>query len=278
MGRGIVSGVVCASLLILLACGETEENDASEGPGGAAGAGGAGGSVAGQGPSAGAPDVGGSSGGRPAGGRGGAVGNSGGRAGSRNVPEPSGGGAGGAEAAAAGAGGEPALPAACSLEPCGGDPVGKWEVTRVCVQPTVELPGMPGCDPTLEDLEVQVTGSAEMRADGTYAFDQTLSYAFHVFYRTACVGEDVDSPELACVLISQVVEAQGGTATCEPDSTGCGCQVGLTVESAASGEYALDGDRLTLDSGSAFSFCVRDDQLMLRELENDATLAYRLVP
>lgn len=133
---------------------------------------------------------------------------------------------------------------------------------------------MPGCEAELRDLRVDVSGTIEIREDGTYSFDQQLSYDLRVIYPSACTGEGVDDPELTCALVRQIVEAQGGSAACTAEMTGCACDIALTQPSTRSGTYEISDERLTVDEGSTFEFCVQGYELMLHDRQNDATVAY----
>jgi len=163
----------------------------------------------------------------------------------------------------------------CGATPCGGDPVGMWKATDLCVPPNFELPGseLEGCDPTVEDLMTDVTGSLMFRENGSYEVDSRYTFDFRTRYGLACFGSLAATPAAACALIEALVEQQGGSAECTELPDGCECGVSLTQTEQRSGGYEVSGRVIALD-GVTYDFCASGDSLVLTESDSPVSGLY----
>jgi hypothetical protein len=55
-------------------------------------------------------------------------------------------------------------------------------------------------------------------------------------------------------------------AQCTQSATGCDCQVSDTDESWSAERYRVEGSRIVTDTGKSLDYCVRDGQLLYREV------------
>jgi hypothetical protein len=156
--------------------------------------------------------------------------------------------------------------------PCGGDPVGTWNVTSSCLSLSGPLDmTMAGVACTASVVgTLQVTGSWIGKSNGAYAD-----------YTTTVGAEQVDLPP-PCMLISGTVVAceqigglftsfhyvsdpcswlAGGSCSCYARAYQGGWPGLLSWDSATSGKYTTSGNTLTLDGEARYAYCVSGNQM-----------------
>ena len=141
----------------------------------------------------------------------------------------------------------------CDALACGGDPVGKWTLTEVCVTSGPEPFGGDCEGVTIELLSVTTSGTHTFLADGTYLSEfGDASYLSETVIPAAC-------------LTSTCEEVSG--QTCVSDGAG-GCVCTSTYEQpggSSEGTWSTEGTELTMAQGgeypTIYPFCADNDQL-----------------
>lgn len=177
-----------------------------------------------------------------------------------------GGGSGGGEVPACGE----------SFTPCGGNPVGTWQL-QSCGSIQVRFDLASG-DPSCEDLpltirEEDVQGTLTFAADGTGSADLQVAETYVFDVPAACVaylGAGA-APQQTCTgLVTTLVDDQGFSGgRCTADAAGaCACEVLREYPNQRDFGWTVDGTTLAYDgpSGSSYAFCVEGDVLLRRSL------------
>lgn len=145
---------------------------------------------------------------------------------------------------------------------CGGDPVGQWTIVDACLdgdlQPDID--GCPEATGTIED--VVVSGSVELRDDGSYANN------------TSSMGTVVLTVPMSCLdgaTCEQLSQAAG--VPCSENGDACDCQQDFDDSSQESGSWESSGSTITLTDSDGnvndVSYCVEGDVLKAQQ-EPDA--------
>jgi len=144
--------------------------------------------------------------------------------------------------------------------PCGGDLVGKWQVTKACAGKPVPVRGCPGSSMSITDL--QVTGTLEFRADGTMTDATTGSFHGEMSIPNSCLSSTCDAKRV-------------GADQCTPSSDTCHCSedvAGSTSPSVMT--YVTSGATATLtdSTGSAVDadYCIQGNVLTWWFLGDDS--------
>jgi hypothetical protein len=147
-----------------------------------------------------------------------------------------------------------------SVQPCGGDLVGTWTITGVCVsQPTTTDPNCPGW--SVSNVTATETGTLTYAAGGTYTvnFNRTLQY-------TETTPQSCIDPG-TCADLVYTYQLLGAAASCT-GTTVCTCSVAVAASGAEAGTYVTSGTTFTAtDSASGdvdnMAYCVQGNSLHL---------------
>jgi len=168
-----------------------------------------------------------------------------------------------AVAAMAGCGGDDDGNLDCSdYAACGGDPVGEWTVVDACVDGTIdpEIDNCPAATAAIED--VVVTGTVEIRDDGSYANNIATTATIVVTVPMSCLDGG------SCADL-----AQAAGIPCNENGDDCDCMNDYDDSAQESGTWEVDGSTFTTtDSGgdtSDASFCVEGDVLKAQPVPDD---------
>src|SRR5262245_13783755 len=100
---------------------------------------------------------------------------------------------------------------------CGGDVVGAWTISGVCVDADQLSAGLRALCPqaVLTDTGGQATGSLGFGADGTFEinYDDTLTYAFSIPASAACLGATT------CAELDTLMKQEDDSFTCTGSAT-----------------------------------------------------------
>jgi hypothetical protein len=144
---------------------------------------------------------------------------------------------------------------------CGGDPVGEWSIIDACFDdlPMPELDNCPEATASVED--VVVTGSVNVRDDGSYS-SMTESSATIVIHVPMDCLQGASCADLA----------QAAGVPCSDDGDSCKCQDDTEDRSQETGSWERDGSTLTLTDSEGnvdeADFCVQGDVLKAQSQED----------
>lgn len=154
----------------------------------------------------------------------------------------------------------------CAQEPlpCGGDPVGKWQIQKSCL---LDLLGTLSCAGVRGDgSQVLQSGTMSFNADNTFSSLTAVSGQLKITYPGECTA-GLDCKALAATF-SATLPSGYRTEQCVAAGTGCACT--FTVEMSGivdAGIYSTSGDVLTMTSGSGVSaqvdYCARGNSMSL---------------
>ena len=194
------------------------------------------------------------SGGPTSGTGGGSGGSTSGSGGTTNAGGSAGDNSGGSAGAPGGTGGPVVVVEDCGYEACGGDLAGtEWSYSRICVEEDDLLGRFSAACSTIELLSSsgEVNGTIGFDAD---SFTQNVSFSI-----TGEFGIPASCNPLGCAVTAAVLGTFLDDASCTDAGGGCTCTGTLQSESTASGgDYAADGDNLTLD-GAEGTYCASGD-------------------
>ena len=163
--------------------------------------------------------------------------------------------------------------------PCGGDPVGTWNVTSTCLGAGGQLDLTPiglGCTSApITGAAFQVTGTLVINSDGTFSDNTTTTGSEQFTLAASCMR--ITGTQIGCDQMGGAFEGVGyASATCTA-AAGGGCQCTASVDRAGgigvvspnaskSGVYTLAGTSLTTSAGTAttqYSYCASGNSLTL---------------
>jgi hypothetical protein len=166
----------------------------------------------------------------------------------------------------------------CSFAACGGDIVGDWTITSVCVDDKKDAgtsnPFGPACPQASLDVALDASGTAVFRSDGTYATSLSGTPMITLTVPSSClVGGSLPVPD--CAALAKALDKDGGATTCTGDkTTGCTCtgKAGKFSGDHSMGTYSVSGNMLTttkdIDSGTHTGdpapYCVSGNMLKVR--------------
>lgn len=162
---------------------------------------------------------------------------------------------------------------ACApFTPCGGDPIGAWQVTGACdTEPSGQV-SEPYCSVgTAVTERTDASGSFEFVIDG--ALLVTLEQTVQVRFEWEC--------EIPCFEVQQHLMSDGlPSTTCRSANGKCVCRVSGSGHTDSTGTWSDGTSLLTipLSDGSTFSadYCIDGDQMELRE--TDGSIGFTLRP
>lgn len=144
---------------------------------------------------------------------------------------------------------------------CGGNPVGDWSIVDACFDnlPEPDIENCPEATASIDD--VVVTGTVEIRDNGSYATMTNTS---------ATVAVSVPADCLNGATCAQLSQAAG--IPCTDNGDGCDCEDELDDSSQETGTWEADGSTITLTDSEGVSddaeFCVQGDVLKAQSQED----------
>ncbi|MBN1611639.1 MAG: hypothetical protein JW940_33700 [Polyangiaceae bacterium] len=184
----------------------------------------------------------------------------------------------GGTATGTGGGGDP-----CSnVSPCGGDVIGTWTVTSSCLKVSGAIdPTKGGLSPVcstgpVTEGTLQVTGTWDLKADGTFADNTSTTGEMKFALPAAC--KELSGTQIACAKIGGPLgSGLGCTVVCTDDAASGGCACTATVDTASAalaggigvvsaslsttGTYTAASNVITTSDGVNYSYCVSGSTL-----------------
>jgi hypothetical protein len=151
-----------------------------------------------------------------------------------------------------------------TVAPCGGNVVGTWKASDVCVTGETTSVTMAGCTATTT-ASPHVSGTATFNKDGTFSTDTTIDITTTISIPASCLAQlaGASCAEIG-LLISATAEDAGASSSCVSASGG-GCTCTLVdngAPSASAGTYTISGSSITTTDStgasapSTGSYCV----------------------
>lgn len=196
-----------------------------------------------------------------------------------------------ASLASVGCGGRTDQAAACSaVTGCGGDLVGTWDVTSMCVRVLdgAEVPSaVAECEPVSRHaLDVAVIVPKDITATftkDTYFRSGTATLDTSYVFTDACLAADGYDVASAATCDQVGLGIQGGSSfsgftfspavvTCRLDSASCVCQVSGDVTVNDSGSYRVSGPSISFDGQTTpGTYCSGNDRALISTDSTSAT-------
>jgi hypothetical protein len=145
-----------------------------------------------------------------------------------------------------------------STQPCGGDILGTWSFTDVCVKtPPAGDSTCPG--DTISDFMITEAGTLSFASGGAYTASINATQSYTEMTPSSCI-----SPA-TCADLAAAYQSLGASATCS-GTTVCTCTIALAVNGTAAGTYTTSGSTLTImaSTGSqpdSMGYCVQGNQV-----------------
>lgn len=139
-----------------------------------------------------------------------------------------------------------------TVAPCGGDVVGTWKASDVCITgETTSMTIMPGCT-VMISATPHLTGSATFTSTGTFTSDSSINITTTIAIPAGCL-----STTLTCQTIGPAIAmavGAGASAACSTAGGGCTCTLTEPAQtSMSSGTYATSGDAITTTDSTGTS-------------------------
>jgi len=161
----------------------------------------------------------------------------------------------------------------CGLAPCGGDIVGTWNTSSICVDTSALMDSfmVDGCpQASIGAVAFTATGPITYNADLTYAVNLTLNGTFAFNFPGACLNgascADLDAAVKAQVAADTTPTIQSASCTGSGD---CVCTfVALPQTTGESGTYTISGSSIISTSNGttdAVDYCVKGSTVVFRE-------------
>lgn len=149
---------------------------------------------------------------------------------------------------------------------CGGELVGTWDITHVCVDVDGITPsGLPPECGGLQTIgEYSITGNLEFRADGTYTRDTRTQLSMSVRATDACIhalGVPAGQEVTYCDGVEQSLRDDGFTGSCSYGSGACSCSLRQDAPSTESGTWSTPSTGRVLLDGDESTYCVEGSDL-----------------
>jgi hypothetical protein len=145
-----------------------------------------------------------------------------------------------------------------AFTPCGGNEVGTWAVTDVCVEESVLF-----ADLFTACAAAVVSDIPEAPASGVVTFTGTIVDR----YATAAITADILIPNSCafcqCTMFEGLLDKAGLDATCNATCNGnseCECTIHAELLIDESGAYTAAGNTITTNDGRTFDYCVTANQ------------------
>lgn len=182
---------------------------------------------------------------------------------------------------AAGSGGGGGM---CSIKACGGDPVGEWTVTDVCVSNPSKLfaatVNADACSAALKSATgIDGSGGYKLGADKNAMSSIVVSGTAMFSFNDACakalgIGE-VAATDCAKIQDAFKKEKATKSATCAAAGANCDCTIASDISLAGSGSYTVSGTEITISSLKQ-PFCVEGNKLQIETTQSGASLSFTL--
>lgn len=149
----------------------------------------------------------------------------------------------------------------CSLDPCGGDPVGEWRATGLCYQNPFAFEAQ--CSEFMADVMTEAhigfSGTLSLRNDHTFSLDTALSDGYLARIIPGLCVQILSAGTTDCA------DFAGDVDRCSGDpAQACTCVFGVEAQSQVrDGTWEASGDTLTLMNAGSQPFCVEGDTLTL---------------
>lgn len=141
----------------------------------------------------------------------------------------------------------------CPFTACGGNLLGTWDYTSLCVTSADFVSPIVGTCAGATTKSFAGTGS------GRVAFSATHVTRSVQFTGTAVIHLPASCAALGCAIAQQAIVALGGafaSATCADGApNGCDCTMPVTFTNTGADTYSVAGNRLTVGN-DAYDFCV----------------------
>ena len=144
-----------------------------------------------------------------------------------------------------------------NVQPCGGDLVGTWAITQICLGPIMGDPSCPG--DTVSNASATENGTLAFASGGTYTANVSITLMYTEMTPVACIDPST------CADLPAIYAASGAAASCTGTST-CTCSIAAAAPSSAeAGTYAASGTSVTVTpaGGTARSmgYCVQGNSV-----------------
>ena len=174
---------------------------------------------------------------------------------------------------------------------CGGDVVGSWTFTSICVDGLEDvfkdIADQPGCGDFFVGARTSANGEFTFDPDGMLTVEaSSFTFQLDVKVTPACVkglgGDNATLDSARCSMLqdnlmngdSEAIQA----ATCSFSGGNCGCKVtSLPMAIAGSGPYEVQGTNL-IQGGDTNPYCVEGDRLTIRTSSsamNNGTMTFQ---
>lgn len=187
-----------------------------------------------------------------------------------------GGGGSGASGASGSAGKDGGTaPSSCDdFTACGGDLIGRWRVTEVCVagieEGFAEITDAPGCEDFASFGSVTPRGEYTFAEDGTVSVvDASFTVALELTLTAECArgisGQTVTLSTAYCNAFAGSLSGSDtiAEATCRFAAGACACSAtSNAMPLTGGGQFEVDGDELVQD-GERSPYCVDGDRLSI---------------
>lgn len=150
----------------------------------------------------------------------------------------------------------------CPFTPCGGNLVGTWNASSVCltIEETVGQAQAQCPTATIDAFSGTVTGDVVITATN---LTQDVSYSFTgtVTVPPACTFNG------NCAAVQGVIAGYFDTASCSPaGGNACTCTVGSTILDQITDTYTASGNSITLGGGAVHEYCVSASSLRQKQV------------
>jgi len=172
---------------------------------------------------------------------------------------------------------------ACGVAPCGGDIVGTWNASDICMSRSILMAafveGLMGSCPSasLGNVDPGPSGTFVFNSDLTYSINLTMSLSVGVNFPGACLPTGATCADLSAAIQQEVAgDPTVQSAACTGAST-CVCTLVQTpVQATESGTYTVSGSSLfttstTQTAPDELFYCVKDGTVTLKDATPDPT-------
>lgn len=170
--------------------------------------------------------------------------------------------------------------------PCGGDPVGVWEIETFCMETRVDANESPWAEQFPEcgngnsyySADIDWLGQMDVRADGTSTTDFDVAYTIEVVLKDACLsamGQGMVGASTMCDQIALQYTQESVDATVS--YSGGKCTISAPQETQdqepSEGTWVVVGDeiRSSADATSGSKFCVDGTRMVIQTLDEEDT-------
>ncbi|WP_437814032.1 hypothetical protein [Sorangium sp. So ce1078] len=156
---------------------------------------------------------------------------------------------------------------------CGGDPTGSWTIEETCLDPSMFADLTESCDAEVDVSGLEMVGTAEFRADSTYATTSTIQGPMKIVYPPSCLT--MEGVTLTCAQLDMFMQqlltegdAPFASASCAAAAAGCACTLIMEeTTTTGAGTWSVSGSSLMIEAdGEApeeLPFCVEGSSLTM---------------